>query len=139
MIENEKARSDAATPEQANERASTDAAFINQSNIKRRGVQAFLLEGEANALPMRELARLVGVSERQARKIIERERKNGSMILSSDNGYFLPSPDGERYEIRRYIHRADARMVTNRNTIRAMKDRLKELEAQETGQEILEL
>mgnify|MGYP004511168879 FL=1 len=139
MIENEKARSDAATPEQANERASTDAAFINQSNIKRRGVQAFLLEGEANALPMRELARLVGVSERQARKIIERERRNGSMILSSDNGYFLPSPDCERYEIRRYIHRADARMVTNRKTIRAMKDRLKELEAQENGQEILEL
>ena len=139
MTENEKARSDAATPEQANERASTDAAFINQSNIKRRGVQAFLLEGEANALPMRELARLVGVSERQARKIIECERRNGSMILSSDNGYFLPSPDCERYEIRRYIHRADARMVTNRNTIRAMKDRLKELEAQDNGQEILEL
>lgn len=139
MIENEKARSDAATPEQANERASTDAAFINQSNIKRRGVQAFLLEGEANALPMRELARLVGVSERQARKIIERERRNGSMILSSDNGYFLPSPDGERYEIRRYIHRADARMVTNRKTIRVMKDRLKELEALDNGQEILEL
>lgn len=139
MTENEKARSDAATPEQANERASTDAAFINQSNIKRRGVQAFLLEGEANALPMRELARLVGVSERQARKIIECERRNGSMILSSDNGYFLPSPDCERYEIRRYIHRADARMVTNRNTIRAMKDRLKELEALDNGQEILEL
>ena len=139
MTENEKARSDAATPEQANERASTDAAFINQSNIKRRGVQAFLLEGEANALPMRELARLVGVSERQARKIIECERRNGSMILSSDNGYFLPSPDCERYEIRRHIHRADARMVTNRNTIRAMKDRLKELEALDNGQEILEL
>lgn len=139
MTENEKARSDAGTPEQANERASTDAAFINQFNIKRRGIQAFLLEGEANALPMRELARLVGVSERQARKIIERERRNGSMILSSDNGYFLPSPDCERYEIRRYIHRADARMVTNRNTIRAMKDRLNELEALDNGQEILEL
>ena len=130
MTENEKARSDAATPEQANERASTDTTFINQSNIKRRGVQAFLLEGEANALPMRELARLVGVSERQMRKIIERERRNGSMILSSDNGYFLPSPDCERYEIRRYIHRADARMVTNRKTIR---------EALDNGQEILEL
>ena len=139
MNENKKARSDAGTTEQANERASTDATFINQSNIKRRGVQAFLLEGEANALPMRELARLVGVSERQARKIIERERRNGSMLLSSDNGYFLPSPDCERYEIRRYIHRADARMVTNRKTIRVMKDRLKELEALDNGQEILEL
>lgn len=139
MNENKKARSDAGTTEQANERASTDATFINQSNIKRRGVQAFLLEGEANAMPMCELARLVGVSERQVRKIIERERRNGSMILSSDNGYFLPSPDCERYEIRRYIHRADARMVTNRNTIRVMKDRLKELEALDNGQEILEL
>lgn len=139
MIENEKARSDAATPEQANESVSANTTFIDQSNIKRRGVQAFLLEGEANALPMRELARLVGVSERQVRKIIECERRNGSMILSSDNGYFLPSPDCERYEICRYIHRADARMVTNRKTLRAMKDRLKELKAQENGQEILEL
>lgn len=139
MTENEKARSDAATPEQANERASTDTTFINQSNIKRRGIQAFLLEGEANAMPMRELARLVGVSERQVRKIIERERRNGSRILSSDNGYFLPSPDCERYEICRYIHRADARMVTNRKTLRAMKERLKELEALDNGQEILEL
>ena len=139
MTENEKARSDAATPEQANERASTDATFIDKSNIKRRGVQAFLLEGEDNALPMRELARLVGVSERQVRKIIERERGRGAMILSSDNGYFLPSPDCERYEIRRYIHRADARMVTNRKTIRVVKDRLKELEALDNGQEILDL
>ncbi len=139
MTENEKARSDAATPEQANESVSANTTFIDQSNIKRRGVQAFLLEGEANALPMRELARLVGVSERQARKIIERERRNGSMILSSDNGYFLPSPDCELYEIRRYIHRADARMVTNRKTIRVMKDRLKELEALDNGQEILDL
>lgn len=139
MTENEKARSDAGTTEQANERASTDTSFSNKFNTNHLNVQGFLLEGEANALPMRELARLVGVSERQMRKIIERERRNGSMILSSDNGYFLPSPDCERYEIRRYIHRADARMVTNRNTIRAMKDRLKELEALDNGQEILEL
>lgn len=139
MTENEKARSDAGTTEQANERASTDTSFSNKFNTNRLNVQGFLLEGEANAMPMRELARLVGVSERQVRKIIERERRNGSMILSSDNGYFLPSPDCERYEICRYIHRADARMVTNRKTLRAMKDRLKELEAQENGQEILEL
>lgn len=98
-----------------------------------------MLEGEVNALPMRELARYVGVSERQMRKIIEHERGNGALILSSDNGYFLPDPDRERYELRRYIHSADARMVTNRKTIRAMKDRLKELEALDNGQEILEL
>lgn len=139
MTETKNARSDAATSEQANERASTDTSFSNKFNTNRLNVQGFLLEGEANAMPMRELARLVGVSERQVRKIIERERRNGSMILSSDNGYFLPSPDCERYEICRYIHRADARMVTNRKTLRAMKDRLKELEAQENGQEILEL
>ena len=139
MTDTKNARSDAATSEQANERASTDTSFSNKFNTNRLNVQGFLLEGEANAMPMRELARLVGVSERQVRKIIERERRNGSMILSSDNGYFLPSPDCERYEICRYIHRADARMVTNRKTLRAMKDRLKELEAQENGQEILEL
>lgn len=139
MNENKKARSDAATSEQAKESPFAGSLQHNKDNTKSNRIQAFLLEGEANALPMRELARLVGVSERQARKIIERERRNGSMILSSDNGYFLPSPDCERYEIRRYIHRADARMVTNRKTIRVMKDRLKELEALDNGQEILEL
>lgn len=65
MTETKNARSDAATSEQANERASTDTSFSNKFNTNRLNVQGFLLEGEANAMPMRELARLVSVSERQ--------------------------------------------------------------------------
>lgn len=139
MIENEKARSDAATPEQANESVSANTTFIDQSDIKRRGVQAFLLEGEANALPMRELARLVGVSERYLRKIIERERGAGAFILSSEKGYYLPSRDNPYFELRRYMHREDARMCSNRKAVRAVKFALKELEAISDGQTKIEL
>lgn len=139
MNENKKARSDVAASEQADESSFEGSLIHTKHNTKINRFQDFLLEGEENALPMRVLAHQVGVSERQLRKLIERERGAGAFILSSDKGYYFPSPDCERYEICRYIHRADARMVTNRKTLRAMKDRLKELEAQENGQEILEL
>lgn len=66
MNENKKARSDAATSEQAKESPFAGSLQHNKDNTKSNRIQAFLLEGEANALPMRELARLVGVSERYA-------------------------------------------------------------------------
>lgn len=139
MKKNKKARSDAATSEQAKESSFAGSLQHNKDNTKSNRIQDFLLEGEINALPMRELARLAGVSERYLRKIIERERGAGAFILSSEKGYYLPSRDNPYFELRRYIHRVDARMVTNRKTLRAMKDRLKELEALDNGQEILEL
>lgn len=111
----------------------------NTAKTNRSQVKKFLLEGEANALPMRELARLTGVSERQVRKLIERERRAGGLILSSGKGYFLPSPDNAHSEMRRYIRRVDARMCSNRNAVKRIKQALKELESQDNGQEMLEL
>lgn len=139
MTENKKARSGAGTSEQACERALEDGTFCNHSNTNKRGIQAFLLEGEANAIPMRELAKLMGVSERQVRKLAERERNNGAFVISSDKGYFLLSSENPKYELNRYIHRMDARVSSNRKALRAMKKRLEELEAQANGQERLGL
>ena len=139
MTENKKARLDVAAPEQACERALEDGTFCNHSNTNKRGIQAFLLEAEANAIPMRELAKLMGVSERQVRKLAERERQNGAFVISSDKGYFLLSSENPKYELNRYIHRMNARVSSNRKAIRAMKKRLEELEAQANGQERLEL
>lgn len=139
MTENKKARSGVAASEQACERVSVDTSFNRHSNTNRRGIQAFLLEGEANAMPMRELARLMGVSERQVRKLAERERDNGAFVIASDKGYFLPSADNPEYDLKRYIRRMDARVSSNRKALRAMKKRLEELRAQANGQERLEL
>lgn len=139
MTENKKARSGAGTSEQACERALEDGTFCNHSNTNKRGIQAFLLEGEANAIPMRELAKLMGVSERQVRKLAERERNNGAFVISSDKGYFLLSSENPKYELNRYIHRMNARVSSNRKALRAMKKRLEELEAQANGQERLGL
>lgn len=139
MTENKKARSGAGTSEQACERALEDGTFCNHSNTNKRGIQAFLLEGEANAIPMRELAKLMGVSERQVRKLAERERQNGAFVISSDKGYFLLPSENPKYELNRYIHRMNARVSSNRKAIRAMTKRLEELEAQANGQERLEL
>lgn len=139
MTENKKARSGVAASEQANERVSVDTSFNKHSNTNRRGIQAFLLEGEANAIPMRVLAKLMGVSDRQVRKLAERERDNGAFVIASDKGYFLPSADNPEYELKRYIHRMDARVSSNRKAIRVMKKRLDELKTQANGQERLEL
>lgn len=139
MTENKKARSGVAPSEQASERALEDGTFCNHSNTNKRGIQAFLLEGEANAMPMRELARLMGVSERQVRKLAERERDNGAFVIASDKGYFLPSADNPEYDLKRYIHRMDARVSSNRKAIRTMRKRFDELRAQANGQERLEL
>lgn len=139
MTENKKARSGVAASEQANERVSVDTSFNKHSNTNRRGIQAFLLEGEPNAIPMRELAKLMGVSDRQVRKLAERERDNGAFVIASDKGYFLPSADNPEYELKRYIHRMDARVSSNRKAIRVMKKRLDELKTQANGQERLEL
>lgn len=139
MTENKKARSGVAASEQACERALEDGTFCNHSNTNKRGIQAFLLEGETNAIPMRELAKLMGVSERQVRKLAERERNNGAFVISSDKGYFLLSSENPKYELNRYIHRMNARVSSNRKALRAMKKRLEELEAQANGQERLGL
>ena len=65
----------------------------------------YLLPGQANAIPARQLADLMGIrSTRYLRNLVERERRNGAVILSSTddlyNGYYLP---GSPEEVDRYI------------------------------------
>ena len=139
MKENKNARSDVAASEQAKDSFNNRSHTHIKNNSNRRRIQAFLLEGEENALPMRELARCAGISERRLRQLIERERRAGEIILSSDNGYFLPDPDNACMEIRRYIRRVDARMRSTREAARPTKLALKELEAQNAGQTMIDL
>lgn len=54
-------------------------------------VADFLAPGEINAITAPKLAGLLGVSERDLRKLIRSERLRGGPILSSKFGYFLPA------------------------------------------------
>lgn len=91
---------------------------------------SLLLEGEENALSSVELARLAGYkSQRSMRVAVDREREQGLLVLASEAGYFRPAA-GNRgvMEVRRFIRRQDARVASNRRTIRLIRARLRELE-----------
>lgn len=58
-------------------------------------VYDFLPAGRANAVPLRLIMQRFGLSNREARREISRERKSGALILSSvegAGGYFRPEP-----------------------------------------------
>lgn len=71
-------------------------------------VSRFLMRGQENAIPLRDLKSLIGTSGRSIRQMIERERRNGTPILSDcQKGYFLPLDTMERDAfVRSMLHRA---------------------------------
>ena len=100
-------------------------------------VSDFLLPGESTAIPARELCRLASFeNSRSLRAEIDRERLGGALILASDKGYFLPSaePDVARSELRAFLRRQDARLVSNRRSIKAVRRALRELDRAAGGQ-----
>lgn len=64
--------------------------YINNENPHRK-ILEHIDFGRENAVPMKELSRLLGVSERDVRRLIERARIDNFAILSSEEGYFLPA------------------------------------------------
>lgn len=93
-------------------------------------ISTLLMEGEQNALPAADLARLAGFkNDRPLRAAIDRERARGALILASDNGYFRPAC-GDRgiTELRRFIRRMDARCTANRLSTRSARAALRTLE-----------
>lgn len=130
MTKTKKAPAGAATPTEAKRR---DLSYsTSQSNITTISIagqpSAYLSRGVDNALPARELAKLMGYSDtRPLRLAIERERREGVLILSGDAGYFLPSVDEEQaaQEVAAFVRRTDARMASNRLSVRACKSYLR--------------
>lgn len=100
-------------------------------------VEEFLLPGESMAIPARELCSLAGLeNSRSLRAAIDRERMAGALILATDRGYFLPASDPvqARSELRAFLRRQDARLASNRRSVKAVRRALRELDRAAGGQ-----
>lgn len=100
-------------------------------------VEEYLLPGEEMAISARELCRLAGFeNSRSLRAAIDRERLDGALILASDRGYYLPASDPAqaRSELRAFLRRQDARLVSNRRSVKAVRRALHELDMAAGGQ-----
>lgn len=100
-------------------------------------VEEYLLPGEELAIPARDLSRLAGFENaRSLRAAIDRERLDGALILNSDWGYFLPAADPviARSELQAFLRRQDARLASNRRSVKAVRRALHELDMAAGGQ-----
>ena len=144
--ERKKVRPADGTAEQATEMAALAGTAISTSNFTLDGagrqgrIFSLLLAGEQNAIPASDLTTLAGYkNQRSMRMAIDHEREIGLPVLASENGYFRPSPGPAGIaEMRRFLRRQDARMISNRRTTRLIRAQLKSLEnAPLDGQEAL--
>lgn len=102
------------------------ADFLFHENSVTAQVLAVLGTGEQNATTSRQIKRAFGISERDLRKIVERCRRSGVYILSSENGYFFPA---NRDELQRFIRRESRRIRSQITTLSPMKRALKQLDS----------
>ena len=83
----------------------------------------FLSNGEKEAVSLENLSLSTGLPERAVKKEVLQARLRGELILSTENGYFLPS-DAE--EIKSYVFKRKAYLKTAhaalRPFVKAIKD-----------------
>ena len=72
-------------------------------------IDKLIPRGAENAVPMRDLAKVSGLTERGVRKAIERMRRNGLVVCSGDGGYYLPADVSELSD---YLNRMTKRAET---------------------------
>lgn len=69
----------------------------------------FLMTGKENAIPMIDLAAATNIPERSLRQEILEARLRGELIISNEQGYFLPA---DHEEIREYVIKRKAFIKT---------------------------
>lgn len=131
MKEYEKARADAATsPRTEQEKTLTENSPITEYNTFSGPVASLLQEGRENAVGAEYLCLRLGLpSSRALRKEIERERREGALILSNmeKGGYYLP---GSIEEVRDFKETMESRARSTFLSIRSARKYLKEHEEQ---------
>ncbi len=104
--------------------------FRKGANILTYRIYNLLPTGEQNAIHAEELAGVAGVTPRELRKEIERERREGALILSSPNGYFRHE-EGNTPELRRFIQTMERRGKSTFSVIKVTREALR---AEETAE-----
>ena len=142
MRQNTNARTGAATLERARETASGNL----QDNLTtyNDGRQDFLVmilpHGEENAISAANLKKQLGLSDKRVlRKMVERSRVDGAVILSSDSGYFLPSDDPleAEKELKHFLRMRDKCLITNRAVTRSARQAYERLSQSLSGQMVI--
>lgn len=89
-----------------------------------------LHEGSANGLTLSDLERLTGLDGREIRRRINRERRDGTLIMADNiHGYFLPESGDD---VRRFIRSMSRRAKEIAAISQAAEDVLIKSEGQET-------
>lgn len=82
----------------------------------------FLLEGKSNAISMRELAKVTGLSERAVRNEILNARLHGKLIVSDENGYYLPEA---KSDIKNFVAVRKQAIKTSQDALQPFVDALR--------------
>ncbi len=102
--------SDTRTAEEAGLGRSTTSIFHDTTGGAGRqmAIADLLPSGEQNAVPRAHLRKITGLNDRQLRKEIELERRQGLAICSNNlSGYYMAADDGERERfVNSMLHRA---------------------------------
>lgn len=83
--------------------------------------------GEDNAITQREITKLTGIQPRDTRLILERLRKSGVVICSSDRGRFFPETIEE---LEHYLNRVQANVRNQCISIAPARQLLKKWESE---------
>ena len=111
--------------------------FVDSSidNDRKQGeIEKILPIGKENAISTPDLVRLIGVgNSRTLQAMIERERNDGALILSSSSGgYYLPASGAQgRQEINAFYRTVYARAVHSLRTLKTARRALRELDGQQ--------
>ena len=95
-------------------------------------IYEMLAIGKENAIPSKELCNALRLRDvRELRLMVQRERRNGAVILSSEKGYFLP---GCKTEVEQFIRTTGRKAQSTMRCMKSAKKYLRDLEAVEAGQ-----
>lgn len=89
-------------------------------------IVSLIREGENNAVHGADLARYVNMDVRELRQAIEKLRRNGVIIASSQKGYYYPANMGE---LAAFVRKEERRARSVFYTIKAARQLLKQQEA----------
>lgn len=102
------------------------ARHIFSENSLTAQLLAVIGTGEKAAVTSKQIKQSFGLTERELRKIVEKCRRSGIYILSSDSGYYFPSCIDE---VKAFVRRENGRVRSQCATIASIKRLLKELDS----------